>query len=770
MRSGSLRQSTPAKAIVSDAAKDTSWLTEGPRAGTSRPKPKGMPHVLAIVLDDTGFGHLGCFGSTISTPNIDRLAAEGLRYTRFHVTAMCSPTRASFLTGRNAHRIGMGFVADIPLDHPGYTGRVDSSAATVARLLRDAGWATRAVGKWHLVPRYERSDAGPFSNWPLGLGFERYYGFLQGDTNQYQPNLVEDNHYVEPQPAQPEGYHLTEDLVDRALRDIASVAESAPGKPTFTYLALGAMHAPHHVPREWADRYAGAFDNGWDEWRSQVIANQRSMGLIPEDQPASERPPWVAAWDSLSADERRMHARQQEVFAGFLSHTDHQIGRLLDGLRDRELLDDTVVMLFSDNGASAEGGVEGSVNEHRFTARVRESREDNLKALDDWGGPSTYNHYSWAWAWAGNAPFKLWKRFTWLGGTRTPLIVRHPASTPDPGGIRHQVIHVADLAPTLLELCGIDLPDQVDGIAQMDFDGRSILETMRDEAAGNPRSTQYFELLGSRSIIHDGWKATTDHVPEGLLDEEELLIGSRAFSTDRWHLYRMDNDVAEVIDLADDHPDVVEDLDAVWRTEAERNHVLPLFDSLTARFGALIGPRWPTGQHIRLTPEAGPISDEILPLLFGGFTMTARVSNSPTHGVVMALGDLYGVMSLVLDSGRLVFTLVAPDATTELASPGTIGSDVTELAITCTTGDEGALGLSVDGQVVASIPFSGDIPAAFQHGGAQVRLGRDVGFAVSERYEIPGILDGTVESLTIDASADAVAPMAMLIQAALRAD
>lgn len=749
---------------------DRRWLTEGMRAGFERPKPAGRPHVLAIVLDDTGFGQLGCFGSTIETPNIDRLAAEGLRYTRFHVTAMCSPTRASFLTGRNAHHVGMGFVADIPLDHPGYTGRIHPSAATSARILRDAGWATRAIGKWHLVPRYERSDAGPFTSWPLGLGFERYYGFLQGDTNQYQPNLVLDNSYLEPSPKQPDGYHLSEDLVDRTLEEILKVAQSAPGKPTFSYLAFGAMHAPHHVPAEWADRYRGAFDLGWDAWRDEVLERQRKLGLIPEDQPASERPSWVKPWSALDADERRMHARQMEVFAGFLSHTDHQIGRLLDGLEEAALLDDTIVMLFSDNGASAEGGVEGSVNEHRFTAQVPESRADNLAALDDWGGPSTYNHYSWGWAWAGNAPFKLWKRFTWLGGTRTPLIIRHPASIPDPGGIRDQMVHVADLAPTLLELAGVEAPALVDGVEQMPFDGASMVGTMADASAPAPRRTQYFELLGSRSIIHDGWKATTDHVPEGLLDEEALLEGSRDYETDRWHLYRMEDDVAEVHDLSDRHPEVVAELDALWRSEAERNHVLPVFDSLLSRFATLIGPRWPTGQRLRITPGSGSISDEVLPLLFGGFTITAEVSGSPRDGVLMALGDLHGGMALHLDGGRLVFTLAAPDLTTELCSPEPVSSSATSLGVVFSPADGGHLGLLVDDAVVTSAAFSGDIPVAFQHGGAQVRLGRDVGLPVSARYEVPGRLDGEVLSLTFDASPDAVVPFAELLASALHAD
>ena len=745
-------------------------LTEGPRAGISRPKPKGRPNVLAIVLDDTGFGQLGCFGSTIQTPNIDRLAAEGLRYSRFHVTAMCSPTRAAFFTGRNAHHVGMGFVADVPLDHPGYTARIPSTAATLARVFTDAGWATRAVGKWHLVPRYERSDAGPFESWPLGLGFERYYGFLQGDTSQWHPNLVEDNHYLEAPEQRPDGYHLTEDLVDRALRDIVSVRQAAPGKPTFTYLALGAMHAPHHVAPEWVESYRGAFDGGWDAWRDEVMARQIELGLVPEGTKATPRPSWVDEWASLSPEEQAMHARQQEVFAGFLSHTDAQIGRLLNELRHRGLLDDTIVMLFSDNGASAEGGRLGSVNEHRFTARVREDLDDNIAALDEWGGPSTYNHYSWGWAWAGNAPFNLWKRFTWLGGTRTPLIIRYPGAIADPGAVRTQVTHVVDLAPTLLELAGLEAPHVVDGVDQMPLDGASLVPTLNDAAAPSPRTTQYFELLGSRSVIHDGWKATTNHVPEGLLDEEELLEGSRDFAHDRWSLFDLDSDFAEATDVADENPDVVATLEAVWFDEAQRNHVLPLFDTLTSRFGALIGPRWPAGQRVEYTPAGGPVFDEVLPLLFGGFALTASVDGVRGDGVVCALGDLHGGFALFIDQGCLVFTLAAPEGTTELRSPMQLSAKARHLGVAYSTTDGGTFALVVDGVVVATALHDGPIPVAFQHGGSHLRLGFDVDLGVSPLYRPPARLPGAVESVVIDASSDAVASIGELIRTALHAD
>ncbi len=589
--------------------------------------PAGSPDIVAVVLDDTGFGQLGCFGSGIATPNLDRLAAGGLRYNRFHVTAMCSPTRASFLTGRNHHAVGMGVVADLPVAFPGYTGRIPPSAATFPRILRDAGWGTLAVGKWHLTPRWERSAAGPFDRWPLGLGFERYYGFLQGDTGQWAPNLVCDNHYVDP-PRRPEdGYHLTEDLADTAIRYVTDLHNAAPGKPLALYFAPGAMHSPHQVAEEWSAPYRGRFDAGWDAWRSEVFARQVELGLVPEGTALTERPPWIDDWASLSPDERRMHARQQEVFAGFLTHTDAQIGRLIDALDALGRLENTLFMVFSDNGASAEGGRIGSVNEHRFTARIPESLEDNLAAVDEWGGFRTYNHYSWAWAWAGNTPFRLWKRYTWLGGTRSPLIVHWPRRIggADAGSVRTQFVHAVDLMPTVLEAAGIPLPTVVGGVDQQAVDGASILPTFTDPSAPSPRSTQYFELLGSRSIIDGRWKATTDHVSEGVLDEEALLLGSREFAADHWALFDLSQDFSEARDVAADHPDLVRSLHDLWLAEAERNQVLPVDDTLTNRLRAFVPPAYPAGADRTYTPGAGPVCDESVPMLFGGFRISAEV-------------------------------------------------------------------------------------------------------------------------------------------------
>jgi arylsulfatase A-like enzyme len=738
------------------------------RLGLVRPKPTDRPNVVVIVLDDVGFGQLGCFGSTIETPAIDRLANEGLRFNRFHVTAMCSPTRAAFFTGRNAHRVGMGFVADVPLDYPGYTGRIPRSAATVAEHLLDAGFSTRAIGKWHLVPRYERSDAGPFDNWPLGLGFERYYGFLQGDTNHWRPNLVEDNHYVEDPASWPEDYHLSEDLIDRALREIDGIRFAAPGKPFFSYVALGAAHAPHHAPKEWIDHYRGAFDKGWDEWRRDVIARQEELGVIPVGTTPSERPSWVAAWSELSGDEQRLFARQQEVFAAFLSHADAQIGRLIDGLAARGELDNTIVMLFSDNGASAEGGTLGSVNEHRFTAHVPEVLSDNLDKIDAWGGPETYNHYSWGWAWAGNAPFRLWKRFTWLGGTRTPLIVRYPAAIADPGAVRNQLLHAVDLAPTILDLTGVDAPTMRNGVEQMSFDGTSAADILRDPAAPSPRSTQYFELLGSRSIIHGGFKATTNHVPEGIVDEEHLMEGSRAFPDDSWELFDLANDFAEVNNVAAAHPDVVEDLAAKWLEEANDNHVLPLFDTLMARFAAMLGPVWPAGSRIELGPDAPPLSDEVLPLLFGGFSITATFDHYAPNGVLCSLGDHFGGFSFFLDDNRAVFTLATPTVTTELVSPDL--DHPTSLAVVHTLEQGGTLTILADGVPLCSTLHPDMVPAAFQHGGTSLRVGFDTEFTVSPRYAAPNRFAGTLTSLVIDTDPSVVAEFSRIIADALHAD
>jgi arylsulfatase A-like enzyme len=736
---------------VNDSARLTSAAPRYPRQ--ARPEA-GAPNIVAIVLDDVGFAQLGSFGSDIATPHMDRLAAGGLRYNRFHVTALCSPTRAAFLTGRNHHAVGMGFLADIALAYPGYTARIPASAAPLPRLLRDAGYSTLAVGKWHLVPRFERSAAGPFTHWPLGFGFERYYGFLQGDANHWAPNLVRDNHYTDPPAGPDEGYHLSEDLADTAIRYLLDQQQAAPGKPFFLYFALGAAHAPHHVPAEWTEPYRGRFDQGWDSWREQIFARQLAEGVVPAGTVLTPRPEWVAGWDELSADARRMHARQQEVFAGFMSHTDAQIGRLITFLQATGQLENTLIMLFSDNGASAEGGAEGSFNEHRFSARARDTLAGNLARYDDWGGPRTYNHYSWAWAWAGNTPFRLWKRYTWLGGTRTPLIVHWPRGIQAAGEVRSQFTHVTDLFPTVLDAAGIDVPTAVDGVHQQQVDGVSLRRSFDDPAAGCGHEIQYFEMLGSRSIVHGRWKATTDHVSRGVLDEEELLTGSRRFEDDHWALFDLDNDFSEADDVAAHYPDVVAILQRLWLSEARRNNVLPVMDTLGAALTAIVRPAWPAGDDRTFLPGAGPVCDESLPILLRGFRITAEVdAATSSKGVIFALGDWNGGYALFAADGHLTFTLSLAGELLEVTADRPVPPGPQRLGVGYQPGPSGSgtLRLFHDDTMVGELTFQGRFPIGMQHGGAGLRLGSDTGLPVSPRYSVPAPWNGTLTSVRIQA-------------------
>jgi arylsulfatase A-like enzyme len=716
--------------------------------------PPGAPNVVVIVLDDLGFGQLGCFGSDIATPNIDRLAAEGLRYNRFHVTAMCSPTRAALLTGRNHHAVGMGFVTDLTTGFPGYNGRIPASAATLPRILRDNGWSTFAVGKWHLIPRWQQSAAGPFTYWPLGQGFERYYGFLAGDTNQWTPDLVCDNGFVDP-PARPEdGYHLTEDLADRAIRLIQDQQQARPDQPFFLYLATGAQHAPHQAPREHIDAYAGRFDDGWEAWRQRTFARQVELGIVPEGTTLPERPPWVTDWATLADEERRLFARFMEVFAGFLTHTDEQIGRVLGFLRTIGELDDTLVVLLSDNGTSAEGGPHGSFNEHRFTHDKVDDLADTMARIDDLGGFRSYNHYPWGWAWAGNTPLKLWKRYTWLGGVRTPLIVRWPSGIEAADEIRHQFAHAVDLFSTVLDACGVAPPARVDGHDQQPIDGASLVTTFDDPVAPAPRTSQYFELLGSRAMYHDGWKATTDHVGAQLTVETDALLsaegwGSRDYATDHWALYRLEDDFAEAHDVSAEHPEVVAHLRELWWAEAGRNDVLPLEDALIARAVAMDpNPNLPRHRTM-YRPGGGAVCEDSLPPMGAGFRLRT-VIDAPAAGVLCALGDWSNGWAWYLLEGRPVATFNLFGDTTSVRGPQ-LDAGRHELGVHYGGARAGhRLSLHVDGAVVDEVALPGDLPFRWQIGGAGLLIGRDAGFPVCDDYQPPFPLTVAFEGIELE--------------------
>lgn len=743
---------TPAPVIGRTVAESTPAHDPPPRP------PAGAPNVLVVLLDDLGFAQLGCFGATgIETPVTDRLAAEGLRFNRFHVTALCSPTRASLLTGRNHHAVGMGFLTDIPIGFPGYHGRIPRSAATLARVLRDAGWGTFAVGKWHLAPRWEQSAAGPFERWPLGLGFERFYGFLGGDTNQFAPELVADNHLVEPPRRPEEGYHLTEDLVDVAARMITDHRQAAPGRRFFCYLAPGATHAPHHAPRDWIDRYAGAFDDGWDVWRERTFARQLELGVVPPGTTLTPRPPWVPAWAELGAAERRLFARMMECFAGFLTHTDAQLGRLLDRLAQLGCLEDTLVVLCSDNGTSAEGGPHGSLNEHRFVHNQLDDLAETVARIDDLGGPRAYNHYPWGWAWAGNTPLRLWKRYTWLGGVRTPLVVRWPREIPDPGAVRSQFCHVVDLMPTICDIAGVPLPDALDGVPQQPLDGASLRPVLADPGAAAPRRTQYFEMLGSRAIYHDGWKATTDHVGDQLRIERERVTGSHDFDTDRWELFCLDEDFSEAHDRAATEPGRLAALVELWWAEAGRNQVLPLDDSFLGRAVAIEpspeGPRART----RLVAGGGPVHEDALPPLAGGFTVRAEleVDGEPGEGVVCALGDRNSGWALYLLEGRPVVAFSLLGRQVRLVGDRAVPPGRSRLEIRYDRRREGGgpVELRIGDTLVGATTLPVDLPFRWQIAGGGLVVGADRGLPVTDDYTPPFPFRGRVLEMELTSAA-----------------
>ncbi len=734
-----------------------SLSSSAPSPTVARRPPEAAPNVVMVVLDDTGFGQLGCFGSDIRTPRIDQLASEGLRYNRFHVTSLCSPTRACLLTGRNHHAVGMGFLTDIPISYPGYNARIPKSAATLARILRDSGYSTFAVGKWHLTPRNDRTASGPFDMWPLGLGFERYYGFLHGDSNQWAPTLVSDNHYVEP-PARPEeGYHLTEDLADTAIRLIRDQQHATAGKPFFLYFATGAMHAPHHVAPEWVEPYHGMYDAGWERWREEVFERQLASGVVPEGTTLTPRPSWVQEWDDLPGDQRRLFSRMQEIFAGFLTHTDHQVGRLVDFLAEIGELDSTMILVLSDNGTSAEGGRVGSVNEHRFGFGVDEDLEENLARIDELGGFRTYNHYPWGWAWAGNTPFRLWKRYTWLGGTRTPLVLRCPAQVESKGAVRSPFCHAVDLMPTILDVCGLEAPGVVDGVDQLPLDGASLRSTFEDPSAKG-RRIQYFEMIGSRSIYYDGWKATTDHVSKGVLDEERLLEGSRDLEQDRWMLFRLDEDFSEAHDLASEMPAKVGELEALWWVEAGRNGVLPIEDSFFGRFVAFDPPAYRPASRCVFRPGGGPVADEAVPSIAGGGRITVEldVPEGPAEGVLCAQGDWSNGWALLVLEGKPAYVVSATGKIERIVADQELPPGPVSLCFEYTpeaAGGGSARLLCGAGEIGRGTLSSGLAFAGMQIGGGGLRIGHDSGFPVCDDYVTPFPWNGGIERLVFEVGA-----------------
>ncbi len=734
-------------------------LTTG--ASTSAPAAKpfrvGAPNIVVVVLDDTGFAQLGCYGSDITTPNIDALADRGVRLTNFHTTAVCSPTRACLLTGRNHHRVGFGMLPDLPMRFPGYTARIPAEAATLAEVLRADGYATFAVGKWHLTPRDERSPSGPFENWPLGRGFERFYGFLGGDANHWAPELVRDNTYVDPPHTPDEGYHLSEDLADESIARLRELRRNQADRPFLLWLALGASHAPHHVTPEWSDRYRGQFDDGWEAWRRRALERQMQDGIVPPGTALPEPSPHVPRWEDLDDDHRRVYARMMEVYAGFLSHADDQIGRVIAEIEALGHLDDTIVVLLSDNGASGEGGPHGSISEYRFAQGRDESFELNLDRIDDLGGPRAYNHYPWGWAEAGNTPVRRFKRYTFEGGVRDPMIISWPGGLAAAGEIRHQYAHAVDLYPTLLEMAGVEVPETVRGVPQMSVDGVSLQSMLHDHNADDPRTSQYYECWGSRAMYENGWKVVTNHVNQLTHAERELLAGSSDFEQDRWALFDVHNDIAENHDLGDERPDLRDRLVARWYEEAERNGVLPLSDGVLDRIAHLLLP-WPSGnRRVKVRPGERVFEDNV-PGLAQGFTITAHLGSplAPSdRGVIAEQGDYNGgwVWHLDAASGELVFVCsYVSEHITRLAVDAPIGAQAICL-IGERDGDTMAMRCDADGAPVGAGVLPHPWPGLWTpNSSATLLIGVGRPLPVYDGYDPTVPFSGDLELLVVEAA------------------
>ena len=727
--------------------------------------PAGAPNVLVILLDDVGFGASSAFGGPCETPTAERLAANGLKYNRFHTTALCSPTRQALLTGRNHHSVGMGGITEIATSAPGYNSIRPNTAAPLAETLRLNGYSTAQFGKCHEVPVWETSPLGPFDSWPTGGGgFEHFYGFIGGETNQYAPAIYEGTTPVEPDRTPEEGYHFTEDMTDRAIDWIRQQKALMPDKPFFVYFAPGATHAPHHVPPEWSDRYKGRFDDGWDALRERTLARQKELGIVPEDAELTARAAEIPAWDDMPDELKPALARQMEVYAGFLEHTDHHVGRLVDALGELGVLENTLVYyIIGDNGASAEGTPNGCFNELVILngAIGLETAEFMNSKIHEFGTPSAYNHYAVGWAHAMDAPYQWTKQIAshW-GGTRNGTIVHWPAGIRARGEVRAQFHHVIDIAATVLDVAGLPEPATVHGIEQMPLHGVSMTHSFDDVSAAERRTTQYFEMFCNRGIYHEGWTAVTRHSIPWMATEMP------AFADDVWELYAPD-DWTQAHDISADHPEKLAELQRLFRTEAEKYNVLPLDDRRFERFNPdLAGrPQLVHGTSQLLFGRMGRLTENsILPLKNKSHAITAQivVPEGGANGVILSQGGSFGGFALYAKDGALAYCynlfglqlfkvygggILPPgehQARMEFAYDG--GG----------LGKGGAVSLFVDGEQVGEGRVEATVPMLFSTD-ETTDVGRDTATPVSDDYGPTGSeFTGRVRwvQLDIEASAD----------------
>ncbi|MCE2658341.1 MAG: arylsulfatase [Rubrivivax sp.] len=730
------------------AAHDQPEWPEQPRA------PQGAPNVLVILTDDIGYGASSTFGGPIAAPTLDALAAMGLRYTEFHTTAMCSPTRAALLTGRNHHEVGSGRVTEASTAYDGYTSIIPRSAATVAEILRLNGYNTALIGKYHNVPDWESGPSGPFDRWPTSMGFEHFYGFLGGGTNQWAPALFQGTQPIEP-PADDPDYILERDLADQAIAWIQRQKSAAPDKPFFMHYATASGHAPHHAPREWIERFKGCFDEGWDAIRSRTLAQQKALGVVPENTLLTERPDVIPAWSALSPDEQRLYARMIEVYAACVAFSDHQIGRVIDALRSMGELDNTLVIFIQgDNGASAEGGPHGELNEGLFMNGMSEDLPVLLAHIDDLGGPMAYNHYPVGWAHAMDTPFQWFKQVaSHFGGTRNGLVVAWPRGIAAKGEVRSQFHHVIDITPTILDIVGIAPPAAVHGVTQLPMSGVSMAYSFDDAGQPSRRKSQYFELVGNRAIYHDGWVAASGptEMPWAFSMKPETIESMG------WELYHVADDYSEALDVAAQYPDKLRELQELFWIEAARHHALPIIRGI----GNMPGPLRPStvrGRQAfvfyagttRVPPGSSPN------LTNRSFRVEAEVELPPGggQGLLFGQGGRFGGHALYLLDGHLVYHYNLMGRSREQITSADrlpAGSHLVTLVFVSDGGGwgrGGSVSLLLDGEVVGQGRLSRTVPWVMSYIEG-LNVGLDTGTPVSEDYRVPFAFNGSLHRVRV---------------------
>lgn len=703
--------------------------------------PPGSPNVLIILLDDVGFGMAGTFGGSVPTPNVDRLARNGLKYNQFHTTALCSPTRGALLAGRNHHTIGTGVIIEMGTGYPGYTGVIPKSTALVSQTLRDNGFATSMFGKWHNTPEPDISPAGPFDRWPTGLGFDYFYGFNQGETHQYYPTLYRNTVMVKPPKTPEQGYHFTVDMTDETINWINNVNATDPDKPWFSYYSTGAVHAPHHAPKAWRDKFKGKYDHGWDKEREIIHAKQLEMGVIPKGTKLTPRPSDIPSWESQSPEARKVYTRLMENYAAYMAHTDHEIGRLLDALEQSGELDNTLIFcILGDNGASAEGGLEGTFSEVASLLGIQLGLESTIKRIDEIGDPSSEPHVPVGWAWAMDAPFQWTKQVaSHYGGTRNPMVIHWPKGIKAKGELRTQWHHVIDVVPTILDACKVQQPDFVNGIRQKPLEGVSMMYSFDDGKAKDRRTTQYFEMAGNRAIYKDGWVAATRiGVPWNTLGKS-----IDALKNAKWELYHVAEDFSESNDLAASNPEKLKELQAAFEEEAKKYNVNPIDVRFSERMDPTLRASGPPKTSWTYYGNSVQLPEPIGPQLFPRpNTIDAEliIPEKGAQGVITCAGAFSAGWTLyVMNNKPVFFYNVFEVAEVRITGKSTLPKGKVKISTQFipegTREGSGLIKLLVNGEVVGEARMA---RTAFRHGLEPFEVGRDTGTPVDLMYKQKG--------------------------------